>query len=348
MKRWILVALGVVLAAAVGIVFMVDRRRDSKPRESAKVRELRVQHEALHEQLESHLAAEPILKEGDLQGDHVVVAIRSAYLGNVVREVARRYLDHVQLDLAPDIRVKDTGEMKTKTPLGSMKLGDWAIDLNIARLSGVLAAQAPDIEVAGENRVRVTMPVRIVSARGKGVAQFSWDSSSVASLVCKDFSVEEQLEATAFSDVYRVRGAFAFFQQAGNLVARPEFPHEKFRVRIDLVPESWAKVEAALTAQDTWSRCGIALDPKEVLPKLRELAGKGFEFKLPRSLFRAIAWPAQFRSRVDVQGTAVDVAVTPKTMRLIPEYLWYAASLRARILTAGSANPSARPTPWHH
>jgi len=347
MKRWI--AVGVVLGlAAAGIAFLLAVRRAPTPKDSPKLQALRARHETLHEEFASLLAVEPLLKEGDLEGDNVVVAIRSAYLGTVIREIARRYLDRVQLDLAPDIRVQDTGAVTKKTLLGTMKLGDWAVDLNIARLTGVLgAAAAPDIEVAGKNRVRVAMPVRLVSARGQGVARFSWNSSSVANLLCKDFSVEEELEATALPDQYRVHGAFAFFPQDGDLVARPEFPPEKFRVRIDLVPESWAKVEAALRSQDTWSRCGIALDPPAILPKLRELAGKGFEFKLPRSLFRPITMPAQFRSRVEVQGTAVDVEVTPRTMRLIPEYLWYAASLRARFVTSG---PGARPRPtsWHH
>jgi hypothetical protein len=246
--------------------------------------------------------------------------------------VSRRYLDRVQ-----------TGEVKKKTFAGTMTLGEWAIDLNIARLSGTLGAETPDLRVAEQNKVRVAMPVRLMSARGTGMLRFSWNSMNVANLVCRDFKVEEQLHATAFPDVYPVRGAFALFEERGHVVARPEFPAEKFRVRIDLTPESWEKVEAALRSQDTFDRCGIAIDPPAILPRLRELANAGFEFKLPRSLFRPVAMPAHFRSRVVVQGTEVDVAVEPRTMRLTAEHLWYGASLRARIVGAlPTPSPASR------
>jgi hypothetical protein len=54
--------------------------------------------------------------------------------------------------------------------------------------------------------------------------------------------------------------------------------------------------------------------------------------------------PAQFRSRVDVQGTQVDVAVEPRALRLSADYLWYAAKLRAHIVNA-PPGVAPRPTP---
>lgn len=340
MKRWIVAAAaGGVIAGAAGATYVALRRSEG---ESPRLRALRAMHQSLRRQFESHLGAERLLEQPELQAGDVTVGIRTPYLGNLISEVSRRYLDRVELDLAPNIHVKQSGEVKKDTFVGSIVLGEWKVDLDIQRLNATLSADTPEISVAEDNRVRVSVPIRCLAGRGAGRARFSWDSKHVANFVCKDFSVEESLEATALPDQYRVRGAFSFLQTGDNIVARPEFPPEKFHVRVDLLPESWQKVEAALRAQDTWDRCAAGIDPPEVLAKLRELAQTGFDFKLPRSLFRATVMPAQFRSRVDVQGAQVDVAVEPRALRLSADYLWYAARLRAHIV---SAPPAARPRP---
>ena len=341
-KRWLAAAAtaGAILALAGTALYSWMRRPAG---ESARVRELRGLHESLHTQLEGHVGSERLLEQ-DFDAGEMTVAIRTPYLGGIIREVSRRYLDRVQLDLAPDLRVRESGEVKTKMLGSTITLGEWSVDIRIARLRGVLGAEAPDLGVAEQNKVRVVMPVRLVSARGEGTLHFRWDSRSMTSLVCRDFEVEERLEATAFPDLYRVRGAFALSESEGHVVAHPEFPAEKFRVRLDLTPASWEKVESALRSQDTFDKCGMALDPPAIIPKLRALANAGFEFKLPRSLFRPVEMPAQVRSRVDVQGTQVDVAVDPKVMRLTKDHLWYAASLQARIMGATPApRPRARP-----
>jgi hypothetical protein len=340
-KRWLAISAGVGAASALVAVAVVGYMRRERP-ESARLRDLRALHESLQTQLAGHLNAEPLLQE-DFDSGELTVAIRTPYLGKIIREVSRRYLDRVQLDLAPDLRVRESGEVKTKMLGTSVTLGEWSVDIRIARLMGVLGAETPDLSVAEQNKVRVEMPVRLVSAMGSGTLQFRWDSRSMTNLVCKDFEVEEDLQATAFPDRYRVRGAFVLKEDAGDVIARPEFPAEKFRVRLDLTPGSWEKVEAALRSQDTFAKCGMAIDPPAILPKLRELAAAGFEFKLPRSIFRSVAMPAQVRSRVEVQGNQVDVAVDPKVMRLTKEYLWYAASLKARIMVAATASPTPRP-----
>jgi hypothetical protein len=345
MKRGITIGIGVgvFLTLAGGATFWLLRQVGPEP---VELRSLRATHDSLRRQLETHLAAEPLLNHAELDAGDVTVGIRTPYLGGLIREIAHRYLDRVQLDLAPDLRVRETGQLKQKLFVGTMTLGQWDVDLHIARLSGVLAAQAPDLSVATENKVRVSMPVRLVSAQGQGRLRFSWDSWNVANLVCKDFEVEEPLQATALPDLYQVRGAFALYEERGFVVARPEFPAEKYRVRMDLTPDSWSRVEAAVRAQDTFEKCGLAIDPEMVMPKLHELANAGFELKLPRSIFRSVEMPAQFRSQVEVQGTELDVSVEPRGLHLNADYFWYAAALRARILgTPPTKAPAPLPRP---
>jgi hypothetical protein len=315
--------------------------RDLRPRESARSRELRAVHESLHRQLESHFGAEPLLAQSEVDSGDVVVAIRTPYLGTVIREVTRRYLDRVRLDLAPHVHVHETGEVKKKTFLGEMKLGEWSVHLTIDRLQSTLAGATPVLKVAADNTVALTLPVTILEAKGAGRIHFAWDSKAMANIVCKDFEVEEDLVATAMSEKYHVRGALTLAAEGDHIIGRPVFPHDRYRVRIDLTPESWAKVEAALRAQDTLGRCGIAIKPEQHLPKLRELANKGFEFKLPRSLFRPIVLPARIESQVNAFGQTAEVKVEPRLLRLTDEVLWYGASVHAR-LTQPLPLPGAR------
>jgi hypothetical protein len=331
---------GLVLAGFAAGFFVAVRQG---PVGSSRLPEMRARHERLHEELESLLRADPLLADPVIDGGDVVVAIRTGYLRGLIQEVARRYLDRVELDLATRIQVRQGGEVTKKTLLGTLSLGQWNVNLDIARLVGVLGAEAPpDLVVARDNRVSFTIPVRVVSGRGHGVARFEWDSRNVASMLCKDFKAEERLEAIALPNRYNVRGAFAFSQVANQLLAEPQFPEEKFHIRVDLVPESWAKVESALAAQDTWENCAVGIDPPVILAKLREIAQRGFDFKLPRSLFRPIVMPAYYRSRVSGQAGDVDVAVDPKALKLTSEYLYYAADLKVKLMPA-RATPAARP-----
>jgi hypothetical protein len=332
------------LAALVGAAVAVALYwRDYRPRETGRTRALRAEYEALRAQLETHLSAEPLLTCDEVESGDVVVGIRTPYLGDVIREVSRRYLDRVRLDLAPDIHVREKGELETKTFFGKMKLGDWSVNLNIARLQGVLAGSTPELSIASANTVRVTMPVSIVQGRGSGTVRFGWDSKSVANLVCKDFELTESLEATVLPDRYLVRGGFKLMADAARVVAEPVFPREKYRVRVDLTPESWAKAEAALRSQDTLGKCGLAMNPEQVVSQLRDLGHKGFEFRLPRTLFRPIVLPARIHSEVAAYGTKVAVQVEPRLLRLTDEALWYGVAVRGRLLAP--ADPRAVPRP---
>jgi hypothetical protein len=150
--------------------------------------------------------------------------------------------------------------------------------------------------------------------------------------VCHDFEMKEALEATVVPETYRVHGAFNITADRNQIVARPLFPRDKYRLRFDLTPESWARVKAALDAEDTWSRCGMAMNPDDVLAQLRKVAQDGFDIRLPASLFRPVALPAGVHSQVEVEGTQVDVDVRSTLLTLTREVLWYGASVQGRIV----------------
>jgi hypothetical protein len=196
----------------------------------------------------------------------------------------------------------------------------------------MLSAGAPTLEVAPGNSVRLRVPVSMTSGRGAGTLEFAWQAKGVANVVCRDFTVREDLEAAAFPEKYTVRGGFTLAAQGDRIVARPLFPRDAYRVRVDLLPESWERVKAALVAQDTFGRCGIAMDPEDVMAKLRRLGEKGFEFRLPSSLFRPVELPAGLQSQVEVEGRQLEVKIESRLLSLTPEVLWYGADIHARLV----------------
>jgi hypothetical protein len=330
-KRVLAVRIGVgALVAAVLVAGLAywDRRAS----DSDRVRELKSLHESLRRRLESHVGAEPLLAQAEVDSGDVVVAIRTPYMGDIIRDMTRRYLDRVTLDLQPDIHVHETGELKKKTFLGTVTLGVWDVKVDIARLQGMLSADAPHLEVAPGNSVRMRVPVSMKSGRGSGTLEFTWTAKGVTNMVCRDFTVREDLEATVFPEQYRVRGGFTLAAEGDRIVARPLFPRDKHRVRVDLTPESWDRVKAALVAQDTFGKCGIAMEPEDVLIKLRKLGEKGFEFRLPPSLFRPVELPAGLHSQAEVEGRKVEVQIESRLLSLTPEVLWYGADIHARLV----------------
>lgn len=346
MRRWWLIpGLAVGVAAIGGALFFHYGDHDER-RDPAKLRTLRAQHEYLHERLEQVLEGAPLLGLPELRGGDVVVAIRTEYLDDVVREVSRRYLERVSLDLG-GIHAHEQGELKKGTFLGDMKLGDWRVGLEIARLQGTLGGHSPDLEIGTGNTVKITMPVNVIDGRGVGELHFSWNATSLVNVVCHDFEVREELAAVVMPAQYRLRGSFSIAAEGDEIVARPLFHRDKYRIRIDLTPESWAKVRAALDAQDTVGKCGLAMNPDQVMPQLHALVQKGFDVRLPASLFRKITLPAGLHSKVEVQGAQVQVDLTSRLLRLTPEILWYGASINGRVITpAASPSPASRaPSP---
>ena len=91
---------------------------------------------------------------------------------------------------------------------------------------------------------------------------------------------------------YPVSGAFQLSAGPETVRADPVFPRREFRIHVDMTPRSWDEVRAAIHEQDQILRCGLALDPDTLLPRLRERLHEGFDVKLPRSLFRPVDLPA--------------------------------------------------------
>jgi hypothetical protein len=298
---------------------------------------LHEEHRRRHEQFESLLAREPLIREAERVEGDMVASVRAGLVKEVAREAARRYFDRVALDLS-DIEVTESGEIHTDTPVGEVSAGEWTLHVNLHNVRGILKAKGPRIELKTGNEVEVDLPVLLEQGEGTAAVRFAWKSHGLAKIVCKDFETTQEISGRVKPEEYPVRGSFLLAAGKDSITATPRFDPE-FRLKVELSPESWAKVRAALEAQDDISRCGLALDPDKIFGKLQELVGKGFKIHLPRKLLRPVALPTGVSESVEVEGRRVAVAVTQNALRIAPDGLWYSIDVQASI--QGATRPSA-------
>lgn len=280
-------------------------------------------------------ASDAIVAEALGDESEVQVALRGTLLKDLLTDVAARYLDRVALDLPLDARVDAEGEVKVKGALGlgTLTAGTWRVQLVIQRVTGVLSAHKPKLDLARAPKIALELPVALERAKGTATVAFHWDSRGIANVVCKDFDVSRKVEGILLPDVQTFSGALALEASQHRILARPGFRDVPYRLKADLTPESWKDVEAALVEQDSLFKCGIAMDPQVILPKLRELLLRGFEVHLPKKLFRSFELPASLEQKVAAEDKAIVVSVKAGGLRYRQDALWFGAAVSARVET---------------
>jgi hypothetical protein len=283
----------------------------------------------LRGRLDTLLAADPIVSEAMRTTGDVVIAVRAAFARAVVRELTHRYFDRVVVDLR-DIDVFRQGDLHKQTPLGRLRVGEWAVDMRVHHVKGVLRAGEPRVHFLPGNQVELEFPLHLEQGQGHATLDFAYDSKGLANLFCKDFDATQKVSGVVVPEEYPVTGSFRLRTAPNSLSAKPAFT-ETFRLRLDLDPESWAAVRARLQQEDRVGRCGLALNTDKALAELRALAGRGFDVRLPKQLFRTVILPAEGSQVVLVEQHQVNVAVHQNALRLGDDLVWYSAQVNVEV-----------------
>ena len=234
-RRTLLVAGAATLVLVGAAALLATRLRNSRTRAAshAELAQLRLLDSELHARLEMLARRDPLVKEAlEMEGD-VILAVRSSFLAEVLKETSRRYFDTVVLDLA-DVRAHADGVVHKDTFIGNIKAGEWNIEVSIGEMRGVLKASAPSLRIASDNVVTVGIPVSLQETTGTARLHFAWDSKALVNVVCRDFEIDQELVGRALSDRYSIEGAFVLSVEPGTLfesIEVPAGPASKFRVR---------------------------------------------------------------------------------------------------------------------
>jgi hypothetical protein len=297
--------------------------------EAARLASLRKIYDDLHGRLEKAVAQDPLAQRVFADRGQVVVAIRSGLIEELAGTVAQRYLDRVSLDLTA-VEASDEGAIHKDTFLGRMKVGEWAVDIDIAELRISLAAVQPKVSLRADDRIEIELPVDVKESEGRIGIHFSWNSKSLASLVCKDFDLTRDLRGRVLPQRHVLSGALRIGSGGDSFTLTPVFPDRKIPLKVDLTPSSWQTVEAALRTQDTADRCGTLMKPENLIARLRELAAKGVKVGIPESVFRVVRLPAHLEQAVKIGDRTVNLTVKSEGLTVLPQLLWTSASAHVR------------------
>lgn len=311
------------------------------PPDPARLALLKQTYDHLHERLEKASATDPVLSSAFAEKGQIVLAIRSGLIEDLAGSVARRYLDKVTVDLK-DVDAHGGGELKRKTLLGRVKVGEWNVNVDIGALEGNLQAGAPRVGLRAPNLIDVDVPVDVQETEGDATLHFSWDSAGIANVVCKDFEITRTIRGRVLRQQHSLVGALSLANTGEELTAAPVFPNRRVQLKLDLTPKSWATVEAALRTQDTAGKCGILMDPDKGVERLRELAARGINVKLPDSMFRTVSLPARVQKSVKVNQRVIELAVEARSLRVEGSTLWSSASIQV-VSARKPASPQPEP-----
>jgi hypothetical protein len=293
---------------------------------------LKEAYDHLHERLEKAAATEPLVAAAFADRGQVVLAIRSGLIEELAGNVARRYLDRVTVDLS-GVEGHKSGQLRKKTLLGRIKIGEWSVSLDLGDLMGHLRAGSPRVGLRGPDLIDVELPVDVQETEGEGTLRFGWDSAGLANVACKDFEMTREIRGRVLAQRHLVSGALRLHNSGESLTATPVFPDRRIRLKLDLTARSWGVVEAALRSQDTSGKCGTLMNPDKGLEHLKELAARGITVRLPRSVFRTVRLPARLQNSVKVNRRTVGLRLAAESLRIETATLWASISVQVQANT---------------
>lgn len=316
-------ALVVVLLFVAGLAAFVALRLRSPRPGPARLADLTRERDALESRWRSALNASGERSLDRAPAADLMIGLPGSLTRSIVGQVVTGVFGETTLTLT-NLHVRKAGEIRTRMVLAKRTLGEYVLEVDIHGVRGVLEAGAPVIAF-GDDKVDVTLPVRIAGGGGDADVRFQWDGKGVASALCGDIDVKRSLTAGVVPRDYEVAGSFAIAVEGESIILRPSFPDLAARIAVEPTPESWKAVEAVIRERSRG--CEIALDAIDVKERLGELLGRGFNVRIPQRIFKAIPLPAGVRRSVRVQGVDLAMRVSPTAVLVADDRLWYGADV---------------------
>lgn len=283
--------------------------------------------DSLRALFEQRLVEDTLLRRlADAEGD-ILLGLRTPFVQNVARWAARGYFDDVELHLRLDETVDEGDEVRVKVGPISIDAGDWRVEVTINSVHARLRADSIGLTVADSNSMSALLIVEVSEGRGEADIRFEWDATTVASIVCRDFEMNETFGGIVEPFTYPVEGRYEFVASADGILAIPRFERPRLRVSPLPTEESWDRARAILDEQNDIFKCGLALQPQDMMDRLDRLLRIGFEFQLPEVLFQPIRLPARIEDRVDVGARRIEIRNVPVWLEMSPAAIWYGSTL---------------------
>jgi len=328
----------VLLSLGLGLVASgCDRRTQEDPKRLAQ---LQATFDRLHRELETAAGNDPAVTSALSADGQLLMGVRSELVERIAGNLSKRYLDTVQIDLG-DVKGKSEGDLKKDTFLGNVKIGHWKVNVHLGGLIGRIRVNQPRVTLRAPDLVDVALPVDVEETEGDARLEFAWDSAALANVVCRDFEVSRSIRGRVIAQKHVIEGSLQLRNTGEDLIAIPLVPDRSVPLVLDLTPKSWEIVEAALREQNTFGRCGTLIKPAVILGLLRDLAKRGVNVKLPKSIFRTVKFPGRIEKTVRVHDGPVGIALQAESLRIVNATLWSSA----RVQVQSKAQTTTTPKP---
>lgn len=339
MTRRALLLLALLAALAAGALIQV-RSRPSElgpPPTDADLQALRAERDALTQRLNAALQRNGELSVKDAPRGGIMIGIPTGLTRSIVQQVVTGLFDGMTLTLR-NLRVRKTGEVETKMVFAKQKVGAYALDVDIKRVTGILKPAPPELRFT-TNRIAVGLPVRLAHGEGLAELRFQWDSKGfAANAVCGDLDTTKTVTGAVLPQDYRLEGAFLFSAGAEAITLRPEFPDLALRIFVVPSEQAWSVVDEVVKEQRRG--CEIALSKVDIKGQISKLLERGFDVRVPRKILRPLRLPAGITQSLEVQGVKLPVTVKSTGVRVASERIWYGAN----VLLGSRPQPAAAPT----
>jgi hypothetical protein len=316
------VAILVLVVAGAAAAFLFLRRPPTSPG-SRRIAELTRERDELQRRWRDLVIAGGERSLAKAPPADLMIGVPTSLTRSILEQVVTGVFGQTTLTLA-NLRVRKTGEVKARMLIAKRTLGEYALDVEVLRVRGLLEAGAPTLDF-GDDTVEVALPVRLAGGEGEADFRFRWDGKGVTDFVCGDMDVTRRIQGGVVPRDYELAGSFAIASVGESIVLTPHFPDLRVRVAVDPSAEAWRAVDAVIDERS--KGCEIALDAMDVKERLVEILGRGFDIRIPQKIFKPIRLPAGVRQALRVQGVDLALHVKPKGVMVADDRLWYGADV---------------------
>jgi hypothetical protein len=296
----------------------------------------------------ANLADGDSLWQGLVDSDRDVVAVvPHSILQRLCRRLAGGYLRTARVDFDPDLREELDEQIRARVLGIRVGAGRVKGSLSVTRLRGRVRVHGePVVRLLPPDQLELTVPVQVVEGEGRVRAAVAWDPAFLVAAVCRGFEFEENLAGEVVPFSHSLRTRIRFSVEGPLMRGRPIVRRDRVHVPWELTPVSREKLRAALSDQDKFLRCGMAMNPDSVLLRIERLLRDKVSVNLPGTLFGPFVLPVALRQEVDAGEFRIISSVRDPEVAVRPGYLRFGfrADLAVRPIP-GAAKTTERDRP---
>jgi len=316
----------IALAALAGLGFLVLRPRPLPPPPTeAEIAALIARRDALQDRLRDVIVANGETSLGAAPKGDVMIGIPTSFTSAILGEIVTGLFQDMTLTLK-NLKVHKEGDVRTKILVARKTVGHYVLDVNIHQVRGVLRPGRPELRFE-DDRVAVTLPVRLAEGSGSSDIRLQWDSKGLLSnAVCGDTDVTKTVTGGVIPQDYVLKGAFRIVSDGEAITLRPDFTEElKVRILVDPSEQAWRAVDEVVEAQR--KGCEIVLEKINIKELLNKIVSRGFNVKIPQKLIKPVRIPAGIQKSLELQGLRVSLDVRSTGLKVASDRLWYGADV---------------------